>query len=81
MISILGWLVGPIGRYVLAAGAVLGAGLWAINHFENVGAAKERARIEEVNRNAETKAAAGRAASERGSDSGGLSDSDGWRRD
>ena len=75
------WFIGPIGRYVLIAAAVLGAVLWAINHFENVGAAKERSRIEEVNRNAETKAAAGRAASERRSDSGGLSDSDGWRRD
>lgn len=74
------WLLGPIGRYVLIA-VVIGAGaIWIIKHFESVGAAKEKARIEEMNRNAESKASAARAASERDSDSGRLSD-DGWRRD
>lgn len=80
MMSALLWLVGPIGRYVSLALLVVGAMLWAINHFENVGAAKERARIDEVNRNAENKADAARAASERAFDVDGLSN-DGWRRD
>lgn len=80
MMSALLWLVGPIGRYVSLALLVVGAMLWAINHFENVGAAKERARIDEVNRNAENKADAARAASERAFDADGLSN-DGWRRD
>lgn len=75
------WLLSPIGRYVAGAALILAAGLWAIHHFENRGAEKERARIEEVNRNAENKADAARAASERNSDAGGLPDDDGWRRD
>lgn len=74
------WFIGPIGRYVSLAPIIVGAALWAINHFENVGAAKERARIDEVNRNAENKADAARAASERAFDVDGLSN-DGWRRD
>lgn len=78
--SVLLWFIGPIGRYVSLALIIVGAMLWAINHFENVGAAKERARIDEVNRNAENKADAARAASERAFDVDGLSN-DGWRRD
>lgn len=75
------WLLGPIGRYVLIAAAIGVGAIWIVKHFESVGAAKEKARIEEMNRNAENKAAAARAASERGSDTGRMSDDDGWRRD
>lgn len=77
----LAFILSPVGRYLLIALAIVGAAFWAIKHFESVGAEKERARIEKVNRDAEDKASAARAASERGSDSGGLLDNDGWRRD
>lgn len=81
MIAIIAFFLSPIGRYLLIALAIVGAAFWAIKHFESVGAEKERARIEKVNRNAEDKASAARAASERSSDDGGVQLDDGWRRD